>query len=116
MPIALCLHRCTPLFLAIRLRHLDAARLLVAAGAACGVRDGSGSMALLEAAQLRGGAAEPLLEEMMLSHRRSHWVRWERKWPALQAALEALPDFEVRATPDPNPDPNLTFILQPLEI
>ena len=88
--------RSTPLFLAIRLRHLEAARLLVGAGADSRSRDEvSGSMAMLEAAQLKGSVADKLLEEMQRSLRKRVFDRWIARWPALEVALHDVPDFEL---------------------
>lgn len=87
---------CSPLFLAIRLRHIAAARKLVAAGAPCDERNEGGSQVLLEASKLpRGDEADALLEEMMRSRRRSIYEKWMDRWPALQEALAKIPDFEV---------------------
>ena len=88
---------CSPLFLAIRLRHVAAARKLVAAGAPCHERNEGGSAVLLEASKLpRNDEADALLEEMLRSRRRSMYVNWMERWPALQEALAKIPDFEVR--------------------
>lgn len=86
----------SPLFLAIRLRHIAAARKLVAAGAPCDERNEGGSQVLLEASKLtRSDETDALLEEMMRSRRRSIYEKWMERWPALQEALATIPDFEV---------------------
>ena len=82
----------TPLHLAIALQRVEACRLLVAAGAWCVAKNVGGWYATQEACRLDDA---PLLESMVRSAMRHAFSKFEEKLPRLQAALVALPDFEL---------------------
>ena len=82
----------TPLHLAIALQRVEACRVLVAAGAWCVAKNVGGWYATQEACRLDDA---PLLESMVRSAMRHAFSKFEEKLPRLQAALVALPDFEL---------------------
>ena len=74
------------------LQRVEACRLLVAAGAWCVAKNVGGWYATQEACRLDDA---PLLESMVRSAMRHAFSKFEEKLPRLQAALVALPDFEL---------------------
>ena len=83
----------TPLMLAVRMQRIDAARALIAAGASPLAKDPRGWVPLQEAAWMAG--ADALLEEMLRAQLARAYRDFERRRPALMAALADVPDFEA---------------------
>ena len=83
----------TPLMLAVRMQRVDAARALIAAGASPLAKDPRGWVPLQEAAWMAG--ADALLEEMLRAQLARAYRDFERRRPALMAALADVPDFEA---------------------
>jgi hypothetical protein len=82
----------TPLLLAVKMRHLDIARVLIVRGADMKVSS-DGRFSILEEAIL--AKDEEFLQEIYLREQRNEWIRWRPKANALIPLLVELPDFDL---------------------